>query len=606
MGVSGMNVYLVGSPNVGKSTIYSVVTKSRSRPWIANFAGSTRRLEHSEETYGQLIDTPGLEHLYLQQDSWVDEIRQDPHAVLLYVMDATQWLRDAVLLEQWSLLEKPLSVLVMHTDLVSYQPHAEVELMKQIGIHVQLTHYHDVLLADKFAVALRSAMPRVLNERFEGTAVTDETALAVFMKDDAMLDVALMRQWLMSAQRYWSLLKIKKQKISAWSLSVDRWLWRSTYAGWVLSLLLLSGLLALILCAQVFSEFLVETMDRLLEPCFLRITHPYVLQCLRGLLVWVALLPSIVMARAFTSVIEHSGLGQRMMVLGSRMFGALGLPTHAWIPMIMSFNCNVVAMDLIDGVEPKQRERLAYLLPMIPCSARWTVGVLLTAVLPASQSIIILSCGYLLSLSLVVLLAAWTVDVSAFKPQAIVLTPLRFPSVRELFLEVYWSSLAFLKGMLKWLLPVQLMMNLLMTLTLSGLWTFQLEDSLLSVMARKVIWLFYPMGLGVNDWPWISGLLPGLLAKEAMVSIWLPLSHVVQAEHSPEVIMSFLAWSWLYVPCLGTVKQMRRFVGYRAWIYTLGTFLLGYAIACLIAQGFGSLLVMGILLALKLSLRRPS
>lgn len=597
-----MNVYLVGPPNVGKSTIYAKITQHYLRPWIANISGSTRSIESSKEVFGQLIDTPGLEHLYVPQASWVEDIRQDSDAVLLYVMSAKRWLPDAAMLEQWRLLDKPMAVLVMHTDALSYCSQAVVDLQNELGLMVQLSHYQDDGLPEKFNVSLLSLSRRSALDYLNGTLLDDAVCAQIFSENRLEHDVELMEYWLNKAYRLWAPLTFRMQTNHEWSTSVDRWLWRSRYAGLLLGGGMITLLLALILSAQIMSSMIIDALEVCLHTVQMSVQKPYLLQTMHGLLIWVALLPSIVMARGFTSLIEHSGLGQRMMVIGHKMFRRLRLPVHAWVPLMMSFNCNVVAMDLIADMEPRSRARLAYLLPMVPCSARWTVGVILTSVLPAWQAVSVLVFGYCLSLSLVVLIAAWTVDSGSVKPQAIALTPLCWPRLRLLAVEVGWSSFNFIRGLLKWLLPVQLLMNVLMTLTMQGVWTFDVGESILAEMAKRVVWIFYPMGLSMQDWPWISGLLPGLFAKEAMVSVWLPMSHAMHAEHDPLVIMSFLAWSWLYVPCLGTVYQMRRFVGGRAWLYTIFTFTLGYLMACLIAQGYGIVLIVCMLVLLKLSL----
>lgn len=600
MGIDKRHVYLVGSSNVGKSTVFAAMMKRCDRPWIANFSGSTCDIRISDMPYGQLIDTPGLDHLYVASPSWVEDIRSDPNAVLIFIMDARHWLRDAVVLSQWSKLGKPMSALVMHTDHVTYHAQALIGVMEQVGVPVALSNHHDKALEDTFNQLRLGARVMHQHDRIDHKDLDDQMCISMF-NQTSQDDVKVMKYWLEKAHHLWHPMQFKRVEIGKWSSSVDRFLWRSKSAIWILSGLLFSVLFMLIICAQFLSIMVVDWIDWGIGQWWLQLEHPYLIQCLKGLLVWVALLPSIVVARGFTSWIEQSGFAQRLMVLGSRLFRSLGLSVHSWIPMMMSFNCNVVALDLIEGESPVQRQRLSYILPMIPCSARWTVGVILTSVLPPLQAVVVLLCGYILSLSLVILLASWTVSPDEVASRPLVLTPLCWPDLWVLSREVYYNSLSFMAGLLKWLLPVQLVMNACMTLTTSGQWTHVVEDSMLACAAKSTVWLFHPMGLTQYDWPWVAGLLPGLIAKEAMISVWLPLSQSVQMDHTPLVIMSFLAWSWLYVPCLGTVRQMMRFVGYKAWIYTLFTFILGYCIACAIAQNWAGAVVCLIAVLLKVA-----
>lgn len=118
-------IAIVGRPNVGKSTLFNVLTKTRNA-LVANIPGVTRDRQYGEALFDErpfiVIDTAGIEgsidtelEKRMSQQSWqaVEEAQ-----VILFMVDAKEGLtpRDQVIAEHLYRSHKPVLLVVNKTD----------------------------------------------------------------------------------------------------------------------------------------------------------------------------------------------------------------------------------------------------------------------------------------------------------------------------------------------------------------------------------------------------------------------------------------------------------------------------------------------------------
>jgi len=112
------------------------------------------------------------------------------------------------------------------------------------------------------------------------------------------------------------------------------------------------------------------------------------------------------MAIMFTllAVLEDSGYLARAAVVTDRLMRAVGLPGRAFLPLVVGFGCNVPA-ESATRVLPDARQRLltVLLVPFTSCSARLTVYVLVASTFFGAHAGDVVFGMYVLSIVLVVL-----------------------------------------------------------------------------------------------------------------------------------------------------------------------------------------------------------
>ena len=140
----------------------------------------------------------------------------------------------------------------------------------------------------------------------------------------------------------------------------------------------------------------------------------------------VVFVPQIAMLSFFIAVLEDAGYLARVAFVIDRVMGRIGLHGKAFVPMLSGFACaipGIMATRTIEG----RRDRLITMLtlPMISCSARLPVFVLVTAVVFAGDARVF----GLFSAGAIVLLAMYSLSVGATLGAAAVLrrTVLRGP-----------------------------------------------------------------------------------------------------------------------------------------------------------------------------------
>ncbi len=302
--------------------------------------------------------------------------------------------------------------------------------------------------------------------------------------------------------------------------------------------------------------------------------------------------PLMAIMFALLALLEDSGYLARAAVVTDRLMRTVGLPGRAFLPLIVGFGCNVPAISAT-RVLPDARHRLmtALLVPFTSCSARLTVYVLVASTFFGSSAGDVVFLMYVVSVLLVVLggLLLRSTLLRAFGDEPLVLDLPRYQApVPRLLLVATWTRLAaFLRtagGVIVLTVTAVWLLSAVPVSSVSGSFAHvPVRDSAFGAAASLAAPVFDPAGFG--DWHAAGALLVGGVAKEAVVSSWAQtyaaqepgdlhdpgaLGTALRSDfarssggHSGPAALAFLVFLLAYTPCLATITAQLREIGLR-------------------------------------------
>lgn len=283
----------------------------------------------------------------------------------------------------------------------------------------------------------------------------------------------------------------------------------------------------------------------------------------------ISFMPKIMLLYLLLSLLEDSGYLARAAYLADPLTRPFGLSGHSMISVLLAFGCSVPAIaasrTLSDGHE---RRRCAILLPLIPCSARLPLLVVLSGVVSHRRAMgaLFLAAAYLMPFCVFLVLSAVLRRGHRLPPFIVELPRYRWPRpgvaisgmLRQCgdFLR-RTAGTVFLSGGVVWVLSA---------LTMTGRLTDDPARSVLALVAGAVSPLLRPLGL--DDWRLCAALLAGICAKEGSVAtlgVLLPgggtLGARLCALLTPASALTFGVFYSMYLPCAASIATMRREVG---------------------------------------------
>ncbi|MGL4332281.1 MAG: nucleoside recognition domain-containing protein, partial [Bacteroidales bacterium] len=316
--------------------------------------------------------------------------------------------------------------------------------------------------------------------------------------------------------------------------------------------------------------------------------------------------------------------------LMDRMMHRIGLSGNSFIPLIMGFGCNVPAIMSTKTIEDKHSRIITVLVnPLMSCSARLPVYLLLCAAFFEKNAGLVIFGIYTLGILLAMLLAY------VFRKFVVTdedtecdyeLTPYRFPSFRQTFNDVWGQVSQYLKKMggiiliasiLIWFLeyfpknaPLE-KEHLTQTETIRAEYNIKIaesplnqsllinerdsllqhnnylyetsltENSYIGRIGKSIEPILAPLGF---NWKISSALLTGIAGKELIVStmgvlysgddggntLIHALAHSKEGDFNPAIALSFLVFVLIYFPCIATITSIRTATEETKWsIFTI-------------------------------------
>ena len=165
----------------------------------------------------------------------------------------------------------------------------------------------------------------------------------------------------------------------------------------------------------------------------------------------IVFLPNILILYLFISFMEDSGYMARAAFIMDKLMHKMGLHGKSFIPMIMGFGCNVPAVMATRTIESRNSRMVTMLInPLMSCSARLPVYVLLTTVFfPKNGSFVLLGL-YVFGVVLAVIMARIfrrflfnEEDV----PFVMELPPYRIPTLKSILIHMWEKAKQYLHKM---------------------------------------------------------------------------------------------------------------------------------------------------------------
>jgi len=292
-------------------------------------------------------------------------------------------------------------------------------------------------------------------------------------------------------------------------------------------------------------------------------------------------LPIIVVIFLFLSILEDCGyLARAAFTLDIFMHKLVGLHGKAFIPMILGFGCGVPAIMATRTLENEEDRMLAMMLvPFMSCTARLPIYAVFIAAFFSEHNGIILLSMYVLGIIVALIVAAIlkrTMLKGLSTPFVMELPSYKLPSVKGVILHT-WEKV---KGFLRKAGTVILVCSMI-------LWALSIfpvgvqyasADSYLGMIGNAIAPIFAPLGFGT--WQAAVAIISGLAAKEVVVATFGTISGMEEGDEggmsnvlhdlfTPLSAYAFMAFTLLYVPCIGTIGAIKQETnGYR-WALTM-------------------------------------
>ncbi|MGM9923512.1 MAG: ferrous iron transport protein B [Bacillus sp. (in: firmicutes)] len=283
-----------------------------------------------------------------------------------------------------------------------------------------------------------------------------------------------------------------------------------------------------------------------------------------GVLVFI---PQIFVLFFFISLLEDSGYMARIAVVMDRMMEFFGLNGKAFIPMIISFGCNVPGVMAARTIEQSKERMLTILVaPFMSCTARLPVYALFAgAFFAGNQSLVVFSL-YILGI-VMALIVTKILSVTILKKEHSVffveLPEYHAPQLKTLWRSTWEKGKGFLRKAGTIIFAGSVIIWLLSYAGPGGV-NVDMDESFLAMIGGAFGALFAPLGFGT--WQAGASLISGFLAKEVVVSTMAiiygvsetALSTTMSAHFTPLTAYVFMAFVLLYMPCLATVGAIKR------------------------------------------------
>lgn len=353
----------------------------------------------------------------------------------------------------------------------------------------------------------------------------------------------------------------------------------------------------------------------------------------------IVFLPNILILYLFISFMEDSGYMARAAFIMDKLMHKMGLHGKSFIPLVMGFGCNVPAIMATRTIESRNSRMITMLInPLMSCSARFPVYVLLAGTFFSAHAGTVVLGLYLTGIVLAVIMAR------VFKrflfndedvPFVMELPPYRMPTTKSIVIHMWEKAKQYLKKMGGIILVASIVIWFLGYFPLNHALSETFEDQIARVedsdrdeeekeeliteleyqrsmvmqqnsyigkLGQNIQPILAPLGF---DWKISVSLLTGMAAKEVVVST-LSVLYTGEEEESqalperlqqdrdengnlvftPLVALTLMLFVLIYFPCIATVTAISKESGSWKWgaFVVVYTCVLAWIVCCIVYQ----------------------
>ena len=305
----------------------------------------------------------------------------------------------------------------------------------------------------------------------------------------------------------------------------------------------------------------------------------------------IVFLPQILILYFFILLMEDFGYMVRTAFIMDKLMHKMGLHGKSFILLIMGFGCNVPAIIASRTIENRKSRLITMLVnPLMSCSARLPIYLLLVgAFFPNNASLVLLSI-YVIGIVLAVVMARLF---SKFlikgddTPFVMELPPYRMPTAKSIFRHTWEKGAQYLKKMGGIIMIASIIIWFLGYYPNHDAYETvaeQQENSYIGQLGRGIEPVIKPLGF---DWKLGIGLLSGVGAKELVVSTLGVLyaddpdaDSVSLAERipiTPLVAFCYMLFVLIYFPCIAAIAAIKQESGSWKWALFAACYTTGLA-----------------------------
>ena len=586
-----INVALFGNPNVGKTTIFNLLTGSNQ--YVGNWPGVT--IEKKEGYLNKdikIVDLPGI----YAMDTFSNEekvsksfLENEDVDVILNIVDASNLSRNLYLTTQLMKYNKPIILLLNMLDLADSKD-IKIDydkLADELGIQIVPIIAKKKSGTENIEQVIRNSVNLKTNyiEDFGNESQTYE-------KIDSILDRCTIDNSKNKKTITDKIDNIVLNPILAYPIFIGILflLFRFTF-DWV------GGPLQ-DLSTELIENYIIAPVDGLLvhsSAWFRSLIVDGILGSLGGTLPF---FPLIFVLFLGISLFEDSGYMSRAAFLMDKIMSKVGLSGKAFIPMVMGMGCASPAIMATRTLESeKDRKITALIAPLMTCGAKLPIYALFIRIFFKKNAAIVTTSLYLLGIIVAILVALIlnkTVYKTELEPFVLELPEYRVPTLNALLKNAWNKS----KGFLYKVVTVMFFMSVLIWAMSSfnfGGFTEDINTSFLAYLGKLMTPIFAPLGFA--DWRISVALITGLGAKEVVVNTILilfgNLNSGIAVVFTVVTAYTFLVFCALYTPCIATLATMRKEYGNKMMLASL-LYQFGVAwIVGFVVNFVGSLIVFG-------------
>lgn len=554
-----INVALFGNPNVGKTTVFNLLTGSNQ--YVGNWPGVTiEKKEGYLKDDIKIIDLPGI----YAMDTFSNEekvsksfLENEDVDVILNIVDASNLSRNLYLTTQLMAYNKPIILLLNMLDLadakgikIDYD-----KLSEELGVKIVPIIAKKKSGTENIESAIRESL-NIKTSYIQDFGNESQT----YEKIDSILDKCTISDSTPKKTLTDKIDDIALHPILAYPLFIGILflLFKFTFEWVGGPLQELSG--------SLIEEYIIAPVDVLLEgstPWFRSLIVDGILGSLGGTLPFY---PLIFILFLGISVFEDSGYMSRAAFLMDKIMSKVGLSGKAFIPMVMGMGCASPAIMATRTLESeKDRKITALIAPLMTCGAKLPIYALFISIFFKETAAIVTTSLYVLSIIVAILVALVlnkTIYKSELEPFVLELPEYRIPTLSALLKNAWNKSKGFLYKVVTVMFAMSVVIWALSSFNFGG-FTENINESFLSYIGKLMAPVFAPLGFA--DWRISVALVTGLGAKEVVVNTLLilfgDLSTALTSIFTVITAYTFLIFCALYTPCIATLATMKKEYG---------------------------------------------
>lgn len=562
-----INVALFGNPNVGKTTVFNLLTGSNQ--YVGNWPGVT--IDKKEGFLGndiKIVDLPGIYAMdtFSNEEKVSKEFLENGDVdVIVNVVDASNLSRNLYLTTQLMKFNKPIIILLNMLDVAESKCISidSGKLSQELGVTVVPIIAKKKNGIDKISSEIKNSLGKSTNYNID---FGNETQ--TYKKLEDILSKCIKT----SSDKKISL----SDKID--NIVLNPFLAYPIFIGALLLLFkftfdwvggpLQDGL------GGIIETYISNPIDGMLvnsSPWFRSLIVDGVLGGVCGTLPFFPLIFTLFFG---ISLFEDSGYMSRAAFLMDNIMRKVGLSGKAFIPMVMGLGCSSPAIMATRTLESeKDRKITALISPLMTCGAKLPIYAVFVAIFFPKNAALVTTSLYLLGI-VVAILVALVLNRTSFKtdiePFILELPEYKLPTLSALLKNTWNKSKGFLIRVVTVMFAMSVAIWLLSSFNFNG-FTENMDNSFLAYLGKLMTPLFAPLGFG--DWRSSVSILTGLGAKEIVIStmqvLYGNLDTVLPTVFTGVTAYGFLVFCALYTPCIAALATMRKEYGNKMMFISL-------------------------------------